>query len=296
MNPLRPAVCTPSDHAKACATADQRPRAAVAGSAVVLVAALVLAGCGEGSDGEAPTTTASTSTPATTSSAPEAKEGELRLGSGEAVHYRCVGDGEPAILLEAGTGSGGTASLPSAFIQPLAEAARVCTYDRLGTGLSDPAPDRKRTINDLCDVQDEVRETLRLTEPAVLAGQSGGANLVIWCASRRPASVAALVSIEGAHDDPADMAAEGFNWRKDTEHVDYVESSTLLDEMSMPIGKFPVLVITASESGPRGAKNQKYWLALSTRSRQVLMQGGHDLHEEIPDQIAAEILKELPKH
>ena len=280
-------------------TTDQRPRTTGTASAVVLVAALVLAGCGAGSDGEAQPTTASPRTPADTSSGPEAEDGELMLSSGELVRYRCVGEGEPAILLEAGTGSGGTDSLPSAFIQPLAEDVRVCTYDRLGTGLSDPAPNRRRTIDDLCDVQDEVRDQIRLTEPTVLAGQSGGANLVIWCASRRPASVAALVSIEGYHDDPAamaDMAADGFGWREDTEHVDYVESSTLLDEMSMPIGKFPVLVITATESGPRGAKNQKYWLGLSSRSRQVVMQGGHDLHEEIPDQVAAEILEELHQH
>lgn len=216
------------------------------------------------------------------------------MGSGESVHYRCIGDGDPAVLLEAGTGSGGTDSLPSAFVQPLAEAGRVCTYDRLGTGLSDPAPNRRRTVDDLCDVQDEVRDELGLMEPAVLAGQSGGANLVIWCASRKPETVAALVSIEGYHDDPADMAAENFSWGQDPEHVDYVESSTLLDEMAMPIGTFPVIVITATESGPRGARNQKYWLALSSRSRQVVMEGGHDLHEEIPDQVAAEILEDLP--
>ncbi len=306
MNLPRPPERRQSDHGNACPTAHQRPRTIGAASALVVVAALVLSGCGGGSDGEAQKTpspdspasssSAPSNTPATTSSAPEAEEGELTLGSGELVHYRCVGEGEPAILLEAGTGSGGTDSLPLAFIHPLAEAVRVCTYDRLGTGLSDPAPDRKRTVDDLCDVQDQVRDQLKLREPTVLVGQSGGANLVIWCASRRPASVAALVSIEGYHDDPADLAAEGFNWRKDTEHVDYVGSSTLLDEISMPIGKFPVLVITATESGPRGARNQKYWLALSSRSRQVVMQGGHDLHEEIPSQVAAEILRELPKH
>ncbi len=272
------------------------PRTAGPSAAVALVAALILVGCGGGSDGEAPTSTAKPSASAPTSSAPEADEGDLTLGSGESVHYRCTGEGEPAILLEAGTGSGGTDSLPSAFVQPLAEAGRVCTYDRLGTGLSDPAPNRRRTVDDLCDVQDEVRDGLGLTEPAVLAGQSGGANLVIWCASRKPETVAALVSIEGYHDDPAemaDMAADGFGWREDTEHVDYVESSTLLDEMAMPIGTFPVLVITATESGPRGARNQEYWLALSSRSRQVVMEGGHDLHEEIPDQVAAEIREDL---
>ncbi len=141
------------------------------------------------------------------------------------------------------------------------------------TGLSDEAPNRKRTIDDLCDVQGEVRGKLNLRAPVVLAGQSGGANLVIWCASRRPAAVAALVSIEGYHDDPAELAAGGFHWRDNPEHMDYVESSEMLDKMSRPIGKFPVLVVTATEAGQRGIKNQKYWLALSTKSRQVVLQG-----------------------
>ncbi len=295
MSSIRATVCRQSDHGTAW------PRAT---SAAVMIAATVLAGCGDATDGEAKTTGAPTDTPASrptaapetspTASSTEPDEGDLTLGSGEVVHYRCVGEGEPAILLEAGTDSGGTDSLPSAFIEPLAGAGRACTYDRLGTGLSDPPPDRRRTVDDLCDVQDEVRDKLGLTEPTVLVGQSGGANLVIWCAARKPASVAALVSIEGGHDGPADFP-EDWTWQGNPEHMDYLESSTLLDEMSMPIGEFPVLVITATESGPRGAENQEYWLGLSNRSRQVIMEGGHDLHEEIPEQVAAEILKELPK-
>ena len=254
---------------------------------------LALAGCGGESGGDSQTTATPTDS-TTTSSAPEPEEGDLSLASGGSVRYRCVGQGTPAILLEAGTGSGGTDSLPPSFVDPLAEATRVCTYDRLGTGLSDAPPKGKRSNDDLCDVQDEVREKLGLAEPSVLVGQSGGANLVIWCASRNPAAVAALVSIEGGHDDPADLKGGGFTWRDDSEHMDYVESSTMLDEMSMPIGSFPVLVITASEGGPRAVKNQKYWLALSPKSRQVVLQGGHDLHEEVPEQVVAEILQELP--
>ena len=246
---------------------------------------------GPSSSPELPPVSAS---PATTSSAANPEEGEMTLASGVSVHYRCVGHGAPAILLEAGTDSGGTDSLGPGFVDPLAEATRVCTYDRLGTGLSDGAPDLKRTIDDLCDVQDEVRGRLGLSGSAVLAGQSGGANVVIWCASRQPAAVAALVSIEGYHDDPADLAAEGFHWRDNPEHVDWVESSVMLDTMSRPIGTFPVLVISATDADPGGVKNQKYWLALSARSRQVVLHGGHDLHEEVPEQVVAEILDELP--
>ncbi len=260
---------------------------------ILIALPLALSGCGDDSTGESQKTTASAD-PTVTPNALEPEEGDLSLGSGASVHYRCVGQGTPAILLEAGTDSGGTDSLPASFIDPLAEATRVCTYDRLGTGLSDAPPNRKRTIDDLCDVQDEVREELGLSGPSVLAGQSGGANLVIWCASRRPESVTALASIEGYHDDPADLAGEGFDWHDTPESMDWVESSVMLDEMSMPIGSFPVLVVTATEAGQRGIKNQKYWLALSAESRQVVLEGGHDLHEEIPEEVAAEILKELP--
>lgn len=252
---------------------------------------LPLAGCGDDSAGDSQRTGAPTDP---TSSAPDPEEGDLSLGSGHSVHYRCVGQGTPAILLEAGTGSGGTDSMPPSFVDPLAEVTRVCTYDRLGTGLSDAPPKKRRTVDDLCDVQDEVREKLGIAEPSVLVGQSGGANLVIWCASRNPAAVAALVSIEGGHDDPTDLMGGGFTWRDDSEHMDYVESSAMLDEMFMPIGSFPVLVITASEGGPPAVKNQKYWLALSPDSRQVVLQGGHDLHEEVPKEVAAEILNDVP--
>ena len=260
---------------------------------ILIALPIALAGCADDPTGESQTTTASAD-PTVTPDALEPEEGDLFLGSGASVHYRCVGQGTPAILLEAGSNSGGTDSLPASFIDPLAEATRVCTYDRLGTGLSDAPPNRKRTNDDLCDVQDEVREQLGLSAPTVLAGQSAGANVVIWCASRHPESVAALVSIEGGHDDPADLAGGGFTWRDDSEHMDYVESVTMLDEMSMPIGEFPVLVITATEGGPRAIKNQKYWLALSPESRQVVLQGSHDLHEEVPEEVAAEILRELP--
>jgi pimeloyl-ACP methyl ester carboxylesterase len=248
---------------------------------------LAVAGCGDDQQDAAPADPASASSPA------EPEDGHLSLRSGQSVHFRCLGEGEPSMLLEAGTDSGGT-ELGPWFVDPLAEARRVCSYDRLGTGSSDPAPDHKRTIDDLCDVQDEVRRKLDLGSPAVLAGQSGGANIVIWCASREPASVAALVSIEGYHDDPAVLAAEGFHWRDNPEHVDWVESSVMLDEMPRPIGEFPVLVISATDADPGGVKNQKYWLALSDQSRQVVLQGGHDLQEEVPDQVVAEILDALP--
>ena len=261
--------------------------------ALLLATLMICAGCGSADSSKRRPMRAPTADPAA-SIAPAPDAGELTLKSGASLNYRCTGEGEPAILIEAGSDSAGTSSFGEAFIGPLTDATRVCTYDRLGTGSSDAGPDRSRTLDDLCDVQDEVRDALHLGGPTVLAGQSAGANVSIWCASRNPATVAALVSIEGYHDDPAKLATEGFNWRDNPERVDAVKSSRMLDTMKRPIGQFPVLVVSASNADPGGAENQKYWLGLSGRSRQVVINGGHDLHVEAPGTVVTEILKDLP--
>ena len=256
---------------------------------------LLVAGChgvSEQESREAPTSSPTKAT--SSSSSPETDEGELTLASGATVFYRCVGQGAPAFLLEAG--GVGTEEFDSPFVDPLAKAHKVCTYDRLGLGSSDPAPDRKRTVDDLCDVEDQVRQRLGLESPAVLAGQSAGANQVIWCAARRPGAVASLVSIEGYHDDPAELAAEfgKGSWRGSPEHIDWAQGAAMLERMRKPIGAFPVLVISASDADPGGVKNQRYWLALSPKSRQVVLNGGHNLHFEVPDQVTAEMLATWP--
>jgi pimeloyl-ACP methyl ester carboxylesterase len=266
-----------------------RPR--VAAPVVLLV---VLTACGGGSE---PVAAVKPSPSVAAQPSPlDSKEGRLRLESGVSVFYRCVGRGSPGILLEAG--DAGTQEFGPSFVDPLAKATRVCTYDRPGIGSSDAAPNRHRTVDDLCEVEDQVRHGLGLDVKTVLAGQSGGANQVIWCAARRPAAVAALMSIEGYHDDPAKLAKEfgpDGGWQNGGEYIDWVKSSVMLEKMPKPIGKFPVLVISASNADPGGVKNQWYWLALSPRSRQVVLQGGHNLHREVPDQVTAEILHDLPR-
>ena len=58
--------------------------------------------------------------------------GEHRL------HLNCAGQGEPAVVMDAGLG--GT-SLDWVRVQPeLARYTRVCTYDRAGYGWSEPGP------------------------------------------------------------------------------------------------------------------------------------------------------------
>jgi pimeloyl-ACP methyl ester carboxylesterase len=257
-------------------------------------AALVVLGACSGGGSEVPAPEATESSGSAPSPSPgERRSGTLRLDSGESVAYWCEGEGSPGVLLEAGTDSGGTDAYPAAFVDPLVAETTVCTYDRPGTGMSDAAPQRRRTLRDLCAVQDQVLAQLPLPAPYVLVGQSGGGNLNIGCAARHPGRVAGLVTIDSYHDDPEVLGAEGFAWNDNPEFVDYVDYSEELDTLTMPIGAFPVLVVSATEADPGGVKNQHQWLQLSPHSRQVAIEGPHDLHEVVPDQVVAEILDEL---
>ena len=221
----------------------------------------------------------------------EPRRGTVKLPSGESVNYWCAGQGSPGVLLEAGTDSGGADAYPPPFVDPLISKTTVCTYDRPGTGMSDPPPKKRRTMSHLCAVQDQVVTELDLPSPYVLIGQSGGGNLAIGCAARHPDRLAGLVTIDSYHDDPKDLKAEGFVWTDNPEFVDYVDYSEELDTLTMPIGDFPVLVISATDADPGGEKNQSYWLRLSPDSRQVSIKGPHDLQEVAPEQVVTEILK-----
>lgn len=259
-------------------------------SGLLLAAALLLvAACGEEPSDESDTRTGVSASP----SPAERRTGTFKLRSGESIYYWCAGEGSPGVLLEAGTDSGGTDAYPSAFVDPLVAKTTVCTYDRLGTGRSDPPPRTRRTMRDLCAVQDQVVAKLDLSSPYVLVGQSGGGNLNIGCATRHPERVAGLVTIDSYHDDPDDLRAEGFVWSGNPEFVDYVDYSEELDTLTMPIGDFPVLVVSATEADPGGEKNQSHWLRLSPNSRQVAIQGPHDLQEVAPERVVTEVLKVL---
>jgi pimeloyl-ACP methyl ester carboxylesterase len=256
----------------------------------VLAALSLLCACGGGTPDSSP----GPETGSSPISSAERRTGDFTLSSGEQVSYWCAGEGSPGVLLEAGTDSGGTDAYPAAFVDPLVARTTVCTYDRPGTGTSDPAPRMRRTLDDLCAVQDEVLTEVDLSAPYVLIGQSGGGNLDIGCAARHPDRVALLVTIDSYHDDPEALRAEGFRWDDNPEFVDYVRYSRELDEMALPIGDFLVLVVSATQADPGGEQNQRHWLGLSPHSRQVVVEGPHDLQQVAPEEVVAEILQDLP--
>jgi pimeloyl-ACP methyl ester carboxylesterase len=65
--------------------------------------------------------------------------GEMVDLGGHRLHIDCVGQGSPTVILESGLGN---MSADWANVQPeVAKTTRVCTYDRAGTGWSEPGPE-----------------------------------------------------------------------------------------------------------------------------------------------------------
>ena len=114
------------------------------------------------------------------------------------MHLYCSGQGEPAVVMDAGLG--GT-SLDWVRVQPeLAKYTRVCTYDRAGYGWSEPGP-RPRSSGRIAEELRMLLHTAAVPEPYVLVGHSFGGYNVRLFASYYPEKTAGLVLVDAAHED-----------------------------------------------------------------------------------------------
>ena len=204
---------------------------------------------------------------------------------------RCFGAGSPTLVFEAGTDSSGVSSFPSALLRPLADTNMVCLYDRLGTGQSDPPNKARRTLNDVIADTAAVLGAAHVGPPYVLVGQSGGGNIAVWYAAQHPDEVAGLVLIDAGYDNPREMAKEfpGAQAWAGSEHVDWTNAARLEWRMKKPIGTFPVLILSADHYEGHPDPASSAWQSLSPNAKEVVMHGGHDLHTEIPEQVAEQI-------
>lgn len=119
-----------------------------------------------------------------------------------AMHIHCEGldKAGPVVILEAGFGGPG---LVFARVMPkIAEQAPVCTYDRLGQGLSDPRDGKADAetialeLNVLLDAAPMLKDK---PDSYVLAGFSLGGGFAQVYAHRYPKETAGLVLIDSVH-------------------------------------------------------------------------------------------------
>ena len=118
-----------------------------------------------------------------------------RLSARHRLHYRCDGDGTPAVILEAGIAA---SSLTWSRVQPaIARETRVCSYDRAGLAWSEAASSARSMaalVSELraCCSRARTSHLLMCSSPIRLARSSSGRSRARirqrwrdWCSSIR---------------------------------------------------------------------------------------------------------------
>jgi pimeloyl-ACP methyl ester carboxylesterase len=124
---------------------------------------------------------------------------------GYRLHYMCEGHGGPTVILEGGLGDPGISW--AAVMPGVAEFTRVCTYDRAGSGWSEPSPG-PRTAQAMVDELRKLLSAADIAGPYVLVGQSFGGLVARLFAATHGEEVAGLVLVDPAHEDVVERAPE----------------------------------------------------------------------------------------
>lgn len=124
---------------------------------------------------------------------------------GRRLAIREAGEGSPTVVLEAGMGCG--LDLWDGVLEPIAGFTKVCSYDRAGLGMSDPAP-TPRTCADIVEDLERLLEAASIPPPYVLVGHSFGGLCVRLYAHWYPDRIAGMVLVDPTHEDQWDLGQE----------------------------------------------------------------------------------------
>jgi pimeloyl-ACP methyl ester carboxylesterase len=126
----------------------------------------------------------------------------------------------------------------------------------------------------------------------VHVGVSSGGLIALYHASRYPDDVAGVVLVDVAQDDPKEGAKifPGAKAWNNPEHLDIVDAARRVQQLPpLALKDIPLRVLTASDGPPQAEENQSGWLKLSSKAEQTTLPGGHNLGEENPEGVLAEV-------
>lgn len=277
------------------------------GTAAVIAACLLLAGCDEETEADP----APSSAPVSQAAFTGAKKITV---DGKSVNVSCSGTlekGKPVVILLPGAGD--ALDKVGGLQETLGKKHRVCSYDRLGAGGSDQ-PDGPQTFETTGKVLTGVLGQLAADSPVVLAGHSLGGLIAARYAPDHQDKVKGLVLMdatsptqsadlvreipETATGDAADLRAQNLAVFKG----ENPEKLAVPDAEVKSAGDIPVEVIKHGQEylaqvpqyGPglerAWTEGQLKWLALSSRSElTVAKTSGHYIYVDQPDLAVREI-------
>jgi len=116
----------------------------------------------------------------------------VTLADGRGIHFTCMGEGSPTVILSAGLGDWGVVWNK---VQPaIAETSRVCAWDRAGFGLSDPSPATQTAAATTADLEEAL--TKGLAGPYVMVGHSMGSYESLLFTDRHRDAVVGMVLVD----------------------------------------------------------------------------------------------------
>jgi pimeloyl-ACP methyl ester carboxylesterase len=137
-------------------------------------------------------------------------------GDGARLNLYCMGTGSPAVVMESGWGDWAPAW---AVVQPrIAQFTRACSYDRAGTGFSDPGP-LPRTSARIAEELHGALLAAGVSGPYILVGSAFGGDHVRAFADLHMQEVAGMVLIDADASDVAPLAMRREDDRGDLAYV-----------------------------------------------------------------------------
>jgi pimeloyl-ACP methyl ester carboxylesterase len=129
----------------------------------------------------------------------------VELPDGRMLHFVCMGQGSPTVILSAGLGD--FAGVAWSTVQPeMAKNTRVCSWDRPGFGLSDGTATPVDILSLAADLEAALA-TGRMPGPYVMVGHSFGAYESLLFTDRHPDKVVGIVLVDPSFPDQAALMA-----------------------------------------------------------------------------------------
>jgi pimeloyl-ACP methyl ester carboxylesterase len=120
---------------------------------------------------------------------------------GYSLYLYCQGQGGPTVVFESGLGGGHSGWL--VLQAAVAQTTRACSYDRAGTGKSDPSPN-PRTSQHIAQELHSLLHAAGVPGPYVLVGHSYGGFNARMFATQYPDETGGVVLVDSDHEDQDD--------------------------------------------------------------------------------------------